>query len=148
MVKIRRFYNYRVRGRRNDDAFEKFCAEHSIKDIDEEFTESNLISSEKRYCYLAYVQKYGMEKLVEMANRAPFLLLSTTHRVKGGEADYVVVFLDCTRGVAHNAQLHRDEELRVLYVACTRARIGLFLVPSRGKYGLDGTVELIKEWVA
>jgi superfamily I DNA/RNA helicase len=94
------------------------------------------------------VQKFGIEGLVEMANKEPFLLLSTTHRVKGGEADFVVTFLDCTRRVAENAMLNMDEELRVLYVACTRAKIGLFLAASRGKYGLDNVIDVVKEQVA
>jgi superfamily I DNA/RNA helicase len=145
LVKIRRFYNYRKQGFGSNDAFEKFCKDHAIKDIDEDFTESDLIPSEKRYLYFAYEQKFGIEGLVEMANKEPFLLLSTTHRVKGGEADFVVTFLDCTRRVAENAMLNMDEELRVLYVACTRAKVGLFLAASRGKYGLDNVVDVVKE---
>jgi superfamily I DNA/RNA helicase len=146
--KIRRFYNYRKQGFGNKEAFEKFCTDYNIRDIHEDFTESNLITSERRYLYLGYIQKFGVEELVEIAKKEPFLLLSTTHRVKGGEADYVVVFLDCTRRVAENAMLNMDEELRVLYVACTRAKTGLFLVNSRGQYGLDNVVAVIKEQVA
>jgi superfamily I DNA/RNA helicase len=147
LVKIKRFYNYRKQGFGSKDAFEKFCKEHHIKDINEDFTESALVPSERRYCYLAYVQKYGADGLAAMANKAPFLLLSTTHRVKGGEADFVVAFLDCTRRVAENAVLNMDEELRVLYVACTRARLGLFLVSSREAYGLDDVIAIVKEQV-
>jgi superfamily I DNA/RNA helicase len=145
LVNIKRFYNYRNRGFGSREAFEKFCKEHRIRDINEDFTESDLIPSEKRYLYFDYVQKFGVEGLVEMAGREPFLLLSTTHRVKGGEADFVVVFLDCTWRVAENAMVNRDEELRVLYVACTRARTGLFLASSRGKYGLDNVIDVVKE---
>jgi superfamily I DNA/RNA helicase len=144
LVKIKRFYNYRIPGFGSKDAFEKFRKDHNIKDINEDFPESDLIPSEKRYLYFDYVQKFGVEELVEMANKEPFLLLSTTHRVKGGEAGFVVVFLDCTRRVAENAMLHMDEELRVLYVACTRAKIGLFLAASRGKYGLDNVIDVVK----
>jgi superfamily I DNA/RNA helicase len=72
---------------------------------------------------------------------------STPHRVKGGEADFAVVFLDCTRLVSENVLVNLDEELRVLYVACTRARHGLYLVPSMGRYGLDNIIELVKEAV-
>jgi superfamily I DNA/RNA helicase len=148
LAKLKRFYNYRKHGFGSKDTLGKFCKDHAIKDIDEDFTESNLIPSEKRYLYFAWVQKFGIERLVEMANGEPFLLLSTTHRVKGGEADFVVVFLDCTRRVAENAMLNMDEELRVLYVACTRAKTGLFLVSSRGKYGLDNVIDVVKEQIA
>jgi superfamily I DNA/RNA helicase len=147
LVKIKRFYNYRKQGFGSKDAFGKFCKDHNIKDINEDFPESDLILSEKRYLYFDYVQKFGVEALVEMANKEPFLLLSTTHRVKGGEADFVVTFLDCTRRVAQNAMVNMDEELRVLYVACTRAKRGLFLASSRGKYGLDKVIDTVKEQV-
>jgi superfamily I DNA/RNA helicase len=147
LLKIKRFYNYRKQGFGSRDAFDKFCAEHSIKDINEDFTESDLIPGEKRYLYFDYVQKFGVGELEELSRKEPFLLLSTTHRVKGGEADFVVTFLDCTRRVAENAMLNMDEELRVLYVACTRARIGLFLASSRGRYGLDNVIDVVKEQV-
>jgi len=35
-----------------------------------------------------------------------------------------------------------------LYVACSRAKLGLYLVPSKGKYGLDGIIDLVKEHAA
>jgi superfamily I DNA/RNA helicase len=147
LLKIKRFYNYRKQGFGSQDAFDKFCTEYNIKDINEDFTESDLIPGEERYRYFNYVQKFGIEELEELSRKEPFLLLSTTHRVKGGEADFVVTFLDCTRRVAENTMLNMDEELRVLYVACTRARIGLFLASSKGKYGLDNIIDVVKEQV-
>jgi superfamily I DNA/RNA helicase len=148
LARIKRYYGFRKKGYGSQDAFNEFCAEYHIKDINEEFTESDLIPSERRHIYYSYVQKFGIEKLEDMSRREPFLLLSTTHRVKGGEADYVVVFLDCTRSVAENMQENMDEELRVLYVACTRARIGLYLAASQSTYGMDEVVDIIKEQVA
>jgi ATP-dependent exoDNAse (exonuclease V) beta subunit len=42
-----------------------------------------------------------------------------------------------------------DEELRVLYVACTRARTGLYLVDSGGSsYSLEKVVNVVKEQIA
>jgi len=148
LAKIRRYYSYRTKGYGSKEAFEKFCKEYSIKNINEDFTESDLIPSERRYVYYDYVQKYGIEKLEEMSRKEPFLLLSTTHRVKGGEADYVAVFLDCTRKVSQNEMMNRDEELHVLYVACTRAKIGLYLVARNGRYGLEDTIHMIREVAA
>jgi superfamily I DNA/RNA helicase len=148
LVKIKRFHNYRKQGFGSKEAFEKFCKDHAIKDINEDFTESGLIPSEKRYVYASYVRKFGIEELVKMADKEPFLLLSTTHRVKGGEADFVAVFLDCARRVFNNVSQNSDEELRVLYVACTRAKTGLFLVSGRGQYGLDKVIDVVKERVA
>jgi superfamily I DNA/RNA helicase len=49
----------------------------------------------------------------------PRIVVSTIHRVKGGEADHVVLLPD----LSHNpwTQRNTDEEQRVLYVAVTRA---------------------------
>jgi len=148
LAKIKRYYNFRKRGFGSKDVFEKFCDEFKIKDINEDFTESMLISSERRYVYFDYVQKYGIEELDEMSRKEPYILLSTAHKVKGGEADYVAVFLDCTKQVSKNEQLNVDEELRVLYVACTRARIGLYLVQGKGRYAYRDVLDLVKEFAA
>lgn len=53
--------------------------------------------------------------------------LSTIHQAKGREADRVVVDLELTPRVQENALNNRDAELRVMYVACTRAKEGLDL---------------------
>lgn len=148
LTKIKRYYNYRKKGFGSKDAFEHFCEKHKIEDINADFTESSLISSVQRYVYFDYVEKYGVAELEEMARKEPSILLSTTYRVKGGEADYVAVFLDCTRKVAENQLFNVDEELRVLYVACTRARLGLYLVPGNGPYNLNRVIEVVKEQVA
>jgi superfamily I DNA/RNA helicase len=145
--KILRYMNYRKEGYGGAEAKEAFCKEYNIANIHDSFVESDLIPSERKYVYEDYVNKYGIERLIEMSKGEPFLLLSTTHRVKGGEADFVAVFLECTRRVSENILLNVDEELRVLYVACTRARIGLYLMQSEGRYGLDKLVELVKEHV-
>ena len=64
-------------------------------------------------------------------------IVSTVHRVKGGEADEVVLLLDMTKAVYNNYITNRDEELRVLYVAMTRARHNLHIVMKSGPYGYD-----------
>jgi superfamily I DNA/RNA helicase len=144
-ARIKRYYNYRKLGHGSKEAFENFCREYRIQDINDEFTESALIPSKRKYVYMNYIDRYGLNALEEMADQEPFLLASTTHRVKGGEADYTAVFMDCTRKVAGNRLYNLDEELRVLYVACTRSRIGLYLVRSSGmSYGLDKLLEAVK----
>jgi DNA helicase-2/ATP-dependent DNA helicase PcrA len=148
IAKVKRYLNYRKMGYGSEESRIKFCADFGIKDLGQDFTESNLIPDENRFVIKDYVDEYGIDKLEEMSRAAPFLLVTTPHRVKGGEADFSCVFLDCTRLVSENVTINLDEELRVLYVACTRAKIGLYLVPSVGKYGLDGIVEIVKETVA
>jgi superfamily I DNA/RNA helicase len=149
LSKLRRYFNYRKEGFGDAEMRRQFCAKYRIRDITDDFTESDLIPSERRYVYQDYLERYGLEALEEMAVREPFLLLSTTHRVKGGEADFVAAFMDCTRRVSENRLFNADEELRVLYVACTRSRLGLYLVRTKESgYGVDRIVEAVKEMTA
>jgi superfamily I DNA/RNA helicase len=148
LAKIKRYYKYRVEGYGSKETFKDFCKKYGIKNIQNDFVDSELLPGERRFVFAAYVNKYGIDALEEMSRREPFLLLSTTHRVKGGEADYVATFLDCTRRVNDNVLLNVDEELRVLYVACTRARIGLYLVNSQNSYGLGKIIDIVKEQIA
>jgi superfamily I DNA/RNA helicase len=62
------------------------------------------------------------ERLLER----PRILISTIHRVKGGEADNVALLTDLSTKPWQ--QRGMDEEKRVLYVAVTRARERLVLV--------------------
>ena len=59
-------------------------------------------------------------------------IVSTIHKVKGGEADVVVILLDMTKAVYENYMLYRAEELRTLYVGLTRAKESLHIVLSSG----------------
>jgi superfamily I DNA/RNA helicase len=60
--------------------------------------------------------------------------VSTIHGVKGDEADHVVLFLDLTTKSYRNLCLDPDAELRVYYVAATRARKTLTLISPSRKY--------------
>jgi DNA helicase-2/ATP-dependent DNA helicase PcrA len=56
----------------------------------------------------------------ESLTAEPRIVVSTIHRVKGGEAENVVLIPDLSQNPW--SQLHTDEEQRVLYVAVTRAK--------------------------
>jgi superfamily I DNA/RNA helicase len=146
--RIKRYMNFRKVGYSTPEQFEKFRTEYKITDIQADFTESEVVPSERKYIYLDYIERYGLDELLDMAEKEPTVMLSTPYRVKGGEADYVVVFLDCTKRVNENMMYNMDEELRVLYVSCTRAKLGLYLMRSSGKYGLDRVVDVVKEQIA
>jgi DNA helicase-2/ATP-dependent DNA helicase PcrA len=145
IAKIKRFYMYRKAGYGTRDAREHFMKEYNIKSFDEDFVESDLIPSTARYVYFDYVNKYGIEEIERMSKAEPFVLLATTYKVKGGECDYCAVFMDSTKLVSENTMLDLDSELRVLYVACTRPKIGLYLIPSESRYGMDNVVELVRD---
>jgi superfamily I DNA/RNA helicase len=144
LLKIKRYYNFQKRGFGTKESKENFCKRYNIKDIRDAFYESDLIPTIRRYLYAEYVDKYGIDALIEMSNKAPFVLVSTVHKTKGDEADYVALFLDHTRKTAKNMGEYQDEEMRVLYVACTRTKRGLYLVARRGWSGADRVFELLQ----
>lgn len=146
LSKIERYYNYRKVGYGSESAKKHFMEENKIADINDSFMHSELIPGKERYFYQDLVDTWGLDMLKEMSVMTePFCLLSTVHRVKGGEADYTAMFLDCTRVVSENITLNADEELRVLYVGCTRCKQGLYLIPASGKYSLSRLIDIVKE---
>lgn len=73
--------------------------------------------------------------LVNFYENAPLFLktaisLSTIHGAKGKEADTVIVDLTLSARTEHSLSLDRDPELRVMYVAVTRAKQNLVLIGS------------------
>jgi DNA helicase-2/ATP-dependent DNA helicase PcrA len=69
----------------------------------------------------------------EKLNEKPKIVISTIHQVKGGEADNVMILTDV--GTKSWQNMHKDEELRVWYVALTRTKNKLVLVrPNSTKY--------------
>ena len=61
----------------------------------------------------------------------PQIFLETIHAVKGGEADNVLLLTDMSRRTYQNLQYEPDDENRVLYVGCTRAKKNLFILTPR-----------------
>lgn len=57
----------------------------------------------------------------------------------------VAVMLDTTRKTKNNVFNDIDEELRILYVAVTRAKENLFLIDSQNDEGYDEILNVIKE---
>ena len=138
---IERYYKFRKANYGTGEARNEFMFKYNIKSFKDSFVESNLIPSSKRYYYQELVDQWGIPLLKEMSQREPWLLLSTIHRVKGGEADYTALFLDATRIVMDNVLVDVDQELRILYVGVTRCREGLYVVHSQTQHGLDALLE-------
>ena len=80
--------------------------------------------SQEEYNYSKHMRDSGYTR----SPRDKLITVDTIHRVKGGEADEVILLLDCTTAVQNNLLENLDEELRVLYVAITRCRFGVNLV--------------------
>jgi superfamily I DNA/RNA helicase len=68
-------------------------------------------------------------------NDAPRVLVSTIHGVKGGEADNVVALEACSVAPLRNLEDadRREEEVRLAYVAVTRARKRFFVLSIQSK---------------
>jgi hypothetical protein len=145
LSRIVRYYNYRKEGYGTAEAKARFMKDFGITEFSKPFIESDLIPSERKYVYYDYCERWGAEELLRMSKAEPTVLLATTYKVKGGECDYCAVFLDNTKLVDQNTVLDLDSELRVLYVACTRPREGLYLVSSEGYYGHDMLVRAIRD---
>lgn len=146
LAKIKRYYQYRVQGYGKDEARKKFMEEYHIKDINDDFINSDLIPGKEKYFYQDLVNEWGLEALEKIAGMTrPFCLLSTIHKVKGGEADYTGLFMDCTKLVSNNILFDADSELRVLYVGVTRCREGLYIVPAKSAYSMQKLLDLVGE---
>jgi len=70
----------------------------------------------------------------ESLNKTPRIRVSTIHGAKGGEADNVVVYTDVAKKTYDAMQKNMDDELRVFYVAVTRARQNLYLIQASTRY--------------
>lgn len=81
-----------------------------------------------------------VENKVEITE--PKIVVNTIHGVKGGEADNVVLLLDVTKSVYKQLYSLSDSELRVLYVACTRARKKIHIVHAQTRYSYK---EILRE---
>jgi len=80
------------------------------------------------------------QKLIEQGTDAkaePTIRISTIHRVKGAEADNVILLLDMARRTFVAYKKNPDPEIRVFYVGMTRARKALTLVHSKTKYSFE-----------
>ena len=145
MTRLKDYEGFRLEGYKSEEKREEFKRKFGIEDFSVPFTDTNLFSTEKKWVYEAYIEKYGLEKLKEMCKWTPQILISTIHQVKGGEADNVALLLDSTRRTVLNTYDNIDDELRVLYVGVTRAKKNLFLVDSTSKYGYNQIIEVIKD---
>ena len=81
------------------------------------------------------VQYLTLVEQNEHLDHKPRIRISTIHGAKGLEADNVVLLTDLSRASANAWSRGKEEEIRVLYVALTRARKRLFVVNPRTYIG-------------
>lgn len=144
MKRLKDYRGFALEGYKDEKKREDFQRRFGIVDFTEPFTNTNLFTEGRKWIYEAYIEKWGFETLEEMCKWNPQILVSTIHHVKGGEADNVAVLLDATKRTHSNIFNDIDEELRILYVAVTRAKQNLFLVDSANGEGYDEVINTIK----
>lgn len=104
----------------------------------------NFESPFKPYDYYDFDQRNGMyerwpqwkkdffNKVKNPRDRA-WVNITTIHSCKGTEADYVCVMSDISKNVSQGLSYEPDNEHRVFYVACTRAKEGLYIMKPMTK---------------
>jgi hypothetical protein len=86
------------------------------------------IPLEEREYFLAALRRG--EKLL----KEPRIRIETIHGVKGGESENVVLCVDMAQRTYNEYQTNPDDEHRVFYVAVTRTRKRLFILPPETNY--------------
>ena len=145
MKRLTNYEGFKLEGYKDEVKKEDFQRKFGIEDFNKPFTDTNLFTEGRKWVYASYIEKYGLEKLEEMCKWNPQVLVSTIHHVKGSEAKNVAVMLDTTRKTKNNIFNDVDEELRILYVAVTRAKENLFLIDSKNGDGYDNILQTIKD---
>lgn len=115
--------------------------EYHLKSFEDDIIDTNIFPPEKAGVYQNYIDKYGIDRLYNMSKGAQTITLSNVHRVKGGEADNVAILLDCTGRIEGEIDDDKDAELRVLYVAVTRAKNNLYLIHAEQNGAWDSLLE-------
>ena len=82
-----------------------------------------------------YIEKL-MEKHIN-PEEDPKIIIDKIHQVKGKEADHVVIYEKCPKicTLQEKTSKERDAELRVLYVAVTRAKKGVEIIQLNKPHG-------------
>jgi superfamily I DNA/RNA helicase len=78
-------------------------------------------------------------KVNSLVEHKPLIEITTIHRSKGREADHVIVLPDMSQLTHKMSEIHKDEEHKCFYVACSRSRKSLFLMEPTSQLYYDLT---------
>ena len=119
-----------------------FCRKNWIKPAEDggwpAWWHTNLIDNSKIRDYIKrYEEKYGFDVIWKAFTSNPRVLVTTIFKVKGGEADRVVVFTASSRKVEEGRLLDSDNEARIFYTSVTRAKKAVYFTGLKGNVNSD-----------
>lgn len=127
---LQQYEQFKLVGYKDEEAKLRFMGTYGIVDFDNSWEYSSLFNEGRKLIIKGYIEKYGLSGLIEESKKDKNIIVSTIHSVKGGEADNVALLLDVTGKTNKALYEDLDAELRLLYVAITRAKENLFFIDS------------------
>lgn len=105
---------------------------------------TNLIPNPRiRETLRKYEEKYGFEEIWRVLYSKPRILITTVFKVKGGEADRVVVFTASSKKVEEGRLRDSDNEARIMYTSVTRAKKAVYFTGLKGNVNSDYITALL-----
>jgi len=141
LTRLQKYYKWSTELSAPSDQI-SFCRKHWIQPTEEGnwplWWHTNLISKPKiREMLRKYEEKYGFAALWSAFINKPRILVTTVYKVKGGEADRVVVFTASSRKIEDGRLTDPDNEARVMYTSVTRAKKAVYFTDLKGNVSSD-----------
>lgn len=141
LLKLKQYYKWSTELQKPSDDI-SFCQKNWIKETEDgkwpAWWHTNLISNPKiRDNLKRYEDKYGFDAIWKAFISKPRILVTTVFKVKGGEADRVIVFTASSKKVEEGRLLDHDNEARVMYTSVTRAKKAVYFTGLKGNVSSD-----------
>ena len=141
LTKLKNYYKWSTELAAPSDEL-SFCKDNWIQATEDgkwpPWWNTNLISNPKiRDMVKRYEEKYGLDEIWKVYTSKPRILVTTVFKVKGGEADRVVVFTASSRKVEEGRLLDPDNEARIIYTSVTRAKKAVYFTDLKGNVSSD-----------
>ena len=141
LVKLLNYYKWSSELNTPSDEF-SFCRKNWIKPTEDgkwpAWWHTNLIDNARMRDHIRkYEEKYGFDTIWKAFCSKPRILVTTIFKVKGGEADRVVVFTASSRKVEEGRMTDHDNEARIFYTSVTRAKKAVYFTDLKGNVSSD-----------
>jgi superfamily I DNA/RNA helicase len=147
LLKLKSFYKWSSELQSPSDTIE-FCRKNWIQVTEDGhwplWWHTNLIPNPKlRETMRKYEERHGFDAIWKAFTSKPRILITTVFKVKGGEADRVVVFTASSRKVEEGRIVDHDNEARVMYTSVTRAKKSVYFTGLKGNVNSDYITALL-----